>query len=42
VHFEVRPAPNTAVFDCQMVGADKIEGAFSQVGFTGAFCTRKP
>jgi uncharacterized protein len=42
VHFEVLPAPRTAIFDGQMTGADKIEGAFSQGGITGAFTlTRK-
>jgi pimeloyl-ACP methyl ester carboxylesterase len=42
VHFEALPAPRTAVFDGQMAGADKIEGTFSQAGFTGTFTlTRK-
>jgi hypothetical protein len=42
VHFEVLPAPNTAVFEGQMTGADNIEGTFSQASFTGTFTlTRK-
>jgi pimeloyl-ACP methyl ester carboxylesterase len=42
VHFEVLAAPNTAVFDGQMTGADSIEGEFSQAGYTGEFgLTRK-
>jgi pimeloyl-ACP methyl ester carboxylesterase len=42
VHFEVLPAPNTAVFDGQMAGADTIEGTFSQAAYTGDFTlTRK-
>jgi pimeloyl-ACP methyl ester carboxylesterase len=37
VYFEVLPAPRTAVFDGQMIGAEVIEGTFSQAGFTGTF-----
>jgi len=37
VHFEVLPAPRTAVFDGELVDPDRIQGAFSQAGFTGDF-----
>jgi uncharacterized protein len=37
VHFEVLPAPRTAVFDGELVGPDQIQGAFSQAGVSGDF-----
>jgi hypothetical protein len=37
VHIEVLPPPRTAVFDGELVGADQIQGTFSQAGFEGAF-----
>jgi hypothetical protein len=37
VHFEVLPAPRTAVFDGELVDPDHIQGAFSQAGVTGDF-----
>jgi pimeloyl-ACP methyl ester carboxylesterase len=37
VHFEVLPAPNTAVFDGEMLGPDQIQGTFTQSGFAGDF-----
>jgi uncharacterized protein len=37
VHFEALPAPNTAVFDGQITGADRIEGTFSQATYKGDF-----
>jgi pimeloyl-ACP methyl ester carboxylesterase len=37
IHFEVLPAPRTAVFEGRVDGADRVAGSFSQSGFTGAF-----
>jgi pimeloyl-ACP methyl ester carboxylesterase len=37
VHFEVLPAPRTAVFDGDLIGSDQIQGTFTQAGFTGDF-----
>jgi pimeloyl-ACP methyl ester carboxylesterase len=37
VHFEVLPAPRTAVFNGSLQGADNISGIFAQSGITGTF-----
>jgi pimeloyl-ACP methyl ester carboxylesterase len=37
IHFEVLPAPSTAVFDGDMMGPDQIQGTFTQSGFAGDF-----
>jgi pimeloyl-ACP methyl ester carboxylesterase len=37
VHFEVMPAPRTAVFDGELAGSDLMKGTFTQAGFTGDF-----
>jgi uncharacterized protein len=37
VHFEVLPAPRTAVFDGELVGSDQIQGTFAQAGIVGDF-----